>query len=79
MFIRVKPAYNRLGNVIKKISSRSPKLSRQSLQTFQDLVYGPLNLRTGASAATCTSFPFYVAEVPPPWVKLLLYKQLYTY
>ena len=38
-----------------------------------------VNQRTGASAATCTSFLFYVAEVPPPWVKLLLYKQLYTY
>ena len=78
MFICVKPAYNRLENVVTKIRNRSPKLSLQFLQTFQNLVYGPLNQRTGASVATCTSFLFYVIEVPPPWVKLLLYMQLYT-
>lgn len=79
MFKCVKPAYNRLGNVITKIRSRSPKLSRQFLETFQDWVYGHLNQWTGASAATCTSFLFYVTEVPPPWVKSLLYMQLNTY
>jgi hypothetical protein len=79
MCIWVKPAYNRLGNVITKIRSRSPKLSRQFLETFQDWVYVHLNQWTGASAATCTSFLFYVTEVPPSSVKLLLYMQLYTY
>ena len=79
MFVCFKPAYNILGNVLTKIRSRSPKLSRQFLETFQNLVYGPLNQWTGASAATCTSFLFYVTGVPPPWVKLLLYMQLYTY
>jgi hypothetical protein len=39
------------------------------------LISGQVRLRL----ATCTSFLFYVIEVPPPSVKLLLYMQLYTY